>query len=219
MPHQLVSLLYDELSPVEAKKVRAHLKACLECRKAYQELQSTSELLEKWEDAAPNMQWVFASQSASPWQSVREKFRRLTWNRRLAVGLPALAATALLLLAVLNFRIEVQEDRWSVAFSLLPQKESAISDQVFAYALDQAQQETLMLLSQMIEESEDRQQRDFTLTLARFAQDLERQRRQDLRTLGEGLEGLQRKTDGQFHQTSDVLSDLIRLTSYKMERK
>ena len=65
----------------------------------------------------------------------------------------------------------------------------------------------------------EEQQRESALTLAKFAQSMERQRQQDIRLMGQSLEGLHQTTDGRFHQYNGVLNDLIRLTSYKLEKK
>ncbi len=219
MPQNLASLLYGELEPEEAKRIKAHLKACSSCRKVYQELQDTSKLLQKWEDGTPKMNLVFVHESASRWKAWKEKITQLGWGHRLALGVPALAVFSLIFLAVLNFRASYRGGEWNVAFSLIPRRDQDYSEEQFAEALSQSQQETLVILSKMIEEDEYRQRREFTLTLAQFAQDLEKQRRQDLRIMGQGLEGLHRSTEGRFNQTSDVLNDLIRLTSYKIERK
>ena len=219
MPQRLVTLLYGELEPEEEKQIKAHLKACPACRQVYEELRGTSRVLQKWEDVAPKMNLVFVQEPVSRWKTWKEKYRQLDWGRRLALGVPVLAVLLFISLTVLNFRARYEGGEWNVAFSLIPQREQGYSEEQLAEALNQSQQETLVLLSRMIEEGEYRQRREFTLMLAQFAQDLEKQRRQDLWVMGQGLEGLQRATEGQFSQTNDVLSDLIRLTSYKVERK
>lgn len=77
----------------------------------------------------------------------------------------------------------------------------------------------MVLMAKMIDESESKQRRESTLTLAGFAQSLERQRKQDLRVMGQGLEGLYRTTEGGFSRTNEVLGDLIRQASLKVEKK
>ena len=74
------------------------------------------------------------------------------------------------------------------------------------------------MVSGLIEESESRQRVQSQRALARFAQDIESQRRQDLRMVGLGLEGLQRSTQGQLNQTSGMIQDLIRMTSYQSDQ-
>ena len=105
MPQKLISLLYDELDEKEAAKIHAHLKTCTACRQVYEELGSTSKLLQKWEDVTPGMNFIFTQEPTSRWEVLKEKIHRLSWKRRLALGIPALAAVSLLFLAILNFRV------------------------------------------------------------------------------------------------------------------
>jgi len=219
MPERLVSLLYGELNAEEAKAIQAHLDSCGECRRVFEELRSTTNLLGEWKDLAPDRNFVFVTEPASRWNDWKERFRRLGRGRRLALGMPALAAAALLFFAVLNVRVEVQDGRWSAAFSLLPRREVQIPREQLVEALDEVQSETLRLVSGMIENSEERQRQENAIVLTLLAQDIEMQRQRDLRLVGQGIEGLQQSTDGRFARTSDVLNDLIKLTSYKLERR
>lgn len=219
LSHQLVSLLYGEMNTEEVKKIQAHLKSCPSCQEAFQELKSTSKLLAKWEVEIPKLNFVFVNESVSRWKTWIAKLADLSWGRRLAVGIPVFAAAVLILLAVFNFQAEYREGQWNVSFSLFPGKQNGNQEQIFAQALEQKQQETLLLISKMIKDSEYRQRRESTLTLAQYAQEIERQRQEDLRLVGESLVGIQRNTEGRFHQTNDVINDLIRLTSYKLEKK
>ena len=219
MPQYLVSLLYGELQPDEEEKVKKHIESCTACRNVYQELESTTGILERWEDEKPKLGLVFVNEPVSRWKAWREKLNSLSWTRRLALGVPAFAVLVLVFLAVLNFRMNVRDGEWHVAVGLIPTRPPSNQEQIVAAALDQQQKETLMLISKLIEDSEYRQRRETALTLAQFAQDLERQRQQDLKVVGQSLVGIQRSTEGRFQQTSSVLSDLIRLTSYKLERK
>ena len=219
MEQDLVSLLYGELEPEEAKRIHKHLKDCPSCNQAYEALQSTSKILQKWEDVTPRMNLVFVDESASRWKLFIEKIQQLSWGRRLALGVPAVAAVIFLFLGVLNFRAGHEDGKWNVAFSLVPQKEQTFQEERFVEALKNMQSENMMLVSKMIEESEIRQRRESTLTLAEYARELERQRQEDLRMVGQGLEGLQRTTNGRFQQHSNVLDNIIRLTSYKLQKK
>ncbi|MFC1569735.1 hypothetical protein ACFL4L_05835, partial [bacterium] len=65
----------------------------------------------------------------------------------------------------------------------------------------------------LIQESEGRQQRNMTLALNEYAQQQELTRRQDLQLVGQGLEGLQRQTEGRYYQTSTLINDLIRMSN------
>ena len=219
MQNQLVSLVYGELEPQEEKCIQDHLESCSSCQEIYQELKGTSDLMEKWEVETPKMNFLFVSESTSPWKTWKEKLTRFSWGRRLALGVPAFAAVFCLILALLNFQADYQEGQWHVSFSLFPKNQQVNQDQILAQALQQNQKETLLLISKMIEDSEYRQRSETTVTFAKFAQEMERQRLQDLSTLGQRFAGLQQSTEGRFHQYNNVINDLIQMASYKIEKK
>ena len=221
MQQQLVSLVYGELDPEEEKSVQAHLESCSSCLEIYQEMKGTSDLLEKWEVETPKMNFLFVSESTSPWKAWKEKLIRLSWGRRLAWGIPAFATVCFLILALLNFQADYQEGQWHVSFSLFPKNQNPQVNQqaVLTEALQQNQKETLLLIAKMIEDSEYRQRSEYTLTLSKFAQEMERQRLQDLNTLGQSFAGFQQSTEGRFHQYNNVINDLIQMASYKVEKK
>ena len=219
MPQQLVSLLYGELETDVAKKIEAHIKKCPSCRNAYQELRTTTHLLEKWEDAVPKGHFVFVSEPASHWARWKEKFATLSPWSRLAVGIPAFAAVCLVFLSLLNFRASKNDNGWQFAFSLQPQKEQSYDNARILNALTQMQKETLVLTSQLIQESEDQQKREMGMQLTNYAQNWENRRQQDLRMFGRGLEGLHQFTEGRLNQTNNAINDFIQLTGYTIERE
>ncbi len=218
MPEKLVTFLYGEMDGQEAKAIQDHLDGCEACRESYEELKSTSQLLGQWEEPAPDLNLIFMKEPKSRWAAWKEQLSSLSWGRRLALGVPAIAAACLVVLAVLNTQIKNQQGDWHIQFSLVPQQPA--SDQtLFTDALEQNQKETLLLISKLIEESEYRQRTESALLLTRYAQEQERQRQQDFMRVNQNFQGLQQTTDGRFNQTSNVLDDLIRLTSYRLEKK
>ncbi len=219
--HQsLVSLLYGELNTEESKQIQKHLKRCKPCSQAYEELQSTMDVLNQWEDIQPKTRHIFVHDTFSWWARQKAKIKQMGWGRRLVFGIPAVAAIALLFLAVLNLRIDYDEGNWSVAVSLIPEKRPEINQEaLFINALEQKQKETLLLVSQMIKESEYKQNNENTLLWANVVHNFENRREQDLKMINNSLEGLQLSTEGKFYQTSYVLDNLIRLTSYNLENK
>ena len=219
MPEQLVSLLYGELEADEKKRVKDHIKKCASCRQAYQELQSTTNILEKWEDVAPKGHFVFVKEPTSVFNRWRERFSELTGWSKAAVGIPAFAVICLVFLSFLNFRATRNETGWHVAFSLVPQKGQAVDNAQLMGDIRQLQNETLMLTSQMIRDSEIRQKRETALQLTNYAQNYETQRREELRLVGRSMEDLYQLTEGRFNQTSNALNEFIQLSGYNIERK
>ncbi|MBN2030351.1 zf-HC2 domain-containing protein [bacterium] len=218
--HQsLVSLLYGELDIEESKQVHKHLKQCKSCSQVYKELQNTVKVLDQWKDIQPNFKYVFIHEPATWWIIQWARFKQIGWGRRLALGIPAIVAAVLVFLALLNFRVGYHDGEWSMAVSIVPERAETNREALFIDTLEQNQKETLLLVSQMIKESEYKQSNENVLAWANIVQNLEKQRRQDLEMINGSLENLQWSTEGKFYQTSHVLDNLIRLTSYSLESK
>ncbi len=216
MYQRLVSLLYGELDTEENKQVHKHLEQCKSCNRVYKELQNTVKVLDHWEDIQPSFKHIFVRDTSSWWARQKTRIEHMGWGTRLACGIPVFAAVALVFLAVLNFRVGYHEGDWSVAFSLVPVRTETNRETLFINALEQKQRETLLLVSQMIEESEYNQSNENTLAWASIVQNFEKQRQQDLKMINTSMENLQWSTEGKFYQTSNVLDNLIRLTSYNL---
>lgn len=215
MPEKLAALLYNELDPKEAGQTQKHLEKCQSCRQAYQEILSTSQILDKWEDKTPNMNFVFVQDKHSRLQTWIEKIRHLQWPGRVAWRVLVAALLFLVALSVTNFRASNQNGNWEVSFSLMPRQNVIQSDTINQADLQAMREDLAVMLTELINESETRQQIQSQRALARFAQDIENQRRQDLRMVGMGLEGLQQSTEGRLNQNTSMIEDLIRMTSYQ----
>ena len=214
-PETLISLLYDELDLIEEKKVRKHIECCASCRKIYQELEQTTTLLDQWEDETPALKTVFLHEPATVWQSWKEKIRQFT-EKPLAWSIPVTASVAVILLFLFQFQLKYENGDWLVAFGKSGSVESQLEakmDAKIESTLAELQTRNMEQLVTLIQESEARQRRDFTLALNEFSQQQEYRRRQDLQLVGQGLQGLHRQTEGRYQQTSTLINDLIRMTS------
>jgi len=210
-PETLVSLLYDELDLKEEKKIRKHLEHCPSCRKIFEELQDTTELLGKWEDEAPGSKTVFMQEPATAWQALKEKI----WGQsgfRPAWGLPMMVGAALLLLFIFNFRAGYENGDWYVAFGKRVPDNAQVEQKVESILTEWQARNAEQLVS-LIRESETRQRREFTLALNEYAHQQELVRRQDLQMVNQGFQGLQRQTEGRYYQTSTLINDLLRMTN------
>lgn len=218
MPEKLVTFLYGEMDETEAKAIENHLDSCVACRESYEELKSTSQLLNRWEAPEPDLNMIFVKDPKSFWAVWKDRFAQMSWGRRFTMGIPAIAAACLVVMALLNTQVNKRQDGWNIQFSLVP-RQSNIDQTLFTDALEQNRQETLLLISKMIEESEYRQRTESALLLTKYAQDQERRRLDDLKRVDQNFQGLLRTTDGRFNQTNNVIDDLIRLTNYRLEKK
>ena len=210
-PEMLVSLLYDELDIKEEKQVRKHLESCTACQETFNELRETTKFLEKWEDEAPAQKTVFIRETESAGK-LWKPFMRPHWSRRLAWGIPLLASAAMILLLIFNFHAGYQNGQWTFSFGKNI-SESQIDSKVETLLTQWQQQQNEKLLA-MIQESETRQRRDFTLALNEYAENQELKRQQDLQLVDRSLAGLQRQSEGRYYQTSTIINDLIRLSNY-----
>jgi len=219
MPEQLVDLLYGELNAEAANAVEAHLKDCPACTEAWAELQSTTKIMAQWEDIAPERRHHFVEQRLSPIDAVRDFLRRHMRLRQMAWGIPAAAAALLILLSLTNFEAEYKNGEWRVAFGTASGRTETQTPEAVTTAMKQMQQETLLLVSQILDESETRQKSEVNRVLAHYATESENRRQNDLKLMGQGLEGLQLTTQNRLNQNRKAISDLLELASYSLDRK
>jgi hypothetical protein len=218
MSERLVSLLYEETGKEESKEIKEHLKSCNACKKAFEEIRGTSELLNKWPDETPSMNLVFVHEPSSRWETFKEQFFDMSWARRAAILVPGIAILVFLILSIMRVQIQYDQNGFQMAFGG-KNVNQGVNEQLVIDTMKKMQDETLTLTAQMIRDSEEKQRRENTLTFAQFARDFESQRQQDLRVVGRGLEGLRLINEGRFSQTQNTLNDLMKMTSLNVERK
>ncbi len=217
MPELLVSLLYDELETEKAAAVKNHLKTCPSCRAAYDEIKESSDILSAWEDETPAVQYQFIKEGMSISKKLRNLFGSLTLGKKILYGVPLAASAAMLVLSLINFTATKNGDQIRISFGFKPTPVLPVSNN--KAELQRLKQETLLLVADMIQESEYRQNRQINGQLQKFAADIHEQRQKDLQMVGMGLQGLQKVTEGKLSQQNQILDDLIQLTGYTMERK
>jgi len=220
-PEKLISLIYDEINEDEKKRLLEHIESCESCKKSYKELTSTKNILNKWEDRDPEMNLVFAQKPESWWKKISDNMKTLSMPKKLAFTVPATVVCLFLLLSIFNFQAQKINGNWNISLSLFPQKH--ISDTTINSAVQKAlkhsQQETIQLVSELLEESQYQQKVEFTQTLNNYSEQLQSQRLNDLRLFYQDLAGLYQETENNFSQTRNVLSDLVEYTSLQIERK
>ncbi|MBN1782904.1 hypothetical protein JW948_17355 [bacterium] len=210
-PESLVSLLYADAEGEEEHKIRKHLEECEDCRRTFQELQETTEILGKWEDEIPALKTVFVQEPVSAWTSWKERL----WGKpsnRLAWGLPVLVGAVLIFLFAFQFQAGYENGKWHVSFGKKGLSEKQLESRMETMLAEWQSRNTEQLV-QLIQESETRQRMNFTMAINDYAQQQEMKRRQDLLLVGQGLEGLQRQTEGRYYQTSTLINDLIRMSN------
>jgi len=91
---QLVSYVYEELSPAERAGFEAHLSACADCRQEIADLRDTRHVLARWAPPQPEFNFHIVRGAASPATAAAPR-RRLSFIPQWALS----AAAALLLFA------------------------------------------------------------------------------------------------------------------------
>ena len=142
----------------------------------------------------------------------------MSWIRRTAIFVPGLAIVVFLILSIMRFQVQYDQNGFQMAFGG-KNVTQGVNEQLVVDTMKKMQDETLSLTAQLIRDSEERQRRENTLTFAQFARNFESQRQQDLRAVGRGLEGLRLVNEGRFSQTQNTLNDLMKMTSLNVERK
>ena len=227
--HQrLVDYHYDELEPDSRRVFEEHLTTCPACQRDLEELTSATRLLRAWPDAEPDASLVFIQEEADArrW-NIPAWLRPASWRRPL-FGMAASLATVVLLLALVGAEFAYEDGRLDLKLDLTPGSRT----QVVADELDQpvtrrdllashqqllasqqqllaSQQQSLEYISAMLRDSEDRQQREFSLALAGLARQFEQQRQQDLQQVGRHLQEFDWYTDSRFRRSEGVLQRLI----------
>ena len=218
IPELLAGLLYGELDDQTARAVEDHLAHCAACRAEWEALKATTQVLDQWEDLAPDRKHLFIEENISWTEGIKAFFTAHAWPRKLALGIPLAGVALLLLLSIVNFEAEYKQGQWRIAFGLRA-KTGATSEVAVTAAIAQARQETLLLVADMLQQSETEQRREFGTLLTRFAQDVEQTRKRDLLVMGQGLEGLHLATQNRLDQTSRVIDDLVELAGYSLDKK
>lgn len=211
----LIDFLYNEMSAEDEGQLKTHLKICEGCRREYEELRTTGVLLRSWPDEDPGPSLVFVREAGG----FLHNLRHLVWPspaplwKKLLAGAATAAAAMLVVAAFFNFELSSVGDRLSLRTSLLPRPQmTADFDSTIVHQL---REQNLQLISELLLASREQQRQEMARTLAQFAQEVHRQRANDLLLVGRGLEQVQQRSDSRFQRTDEVLNSLIRTVRYQ----
>jgi hypothetical protein len=218
----LIGYFYEELHPEEKQSVEEHLPHCDACQLSLAEFYSTVDFLQVWPDEKPNLQLTFVEDQASMLESLRlGRLKAIRW-RKIGVGLLATVTAALLFLSLVNFQASYTEGNFAVKMSFWPGSELEEKKPVDSMTLPVTkaefaawQQQSMQMIHQLIETTEERQHRQVDVKLATYARELNAVRRDDLQLLGEGLQVFQLTNENRFQQTNQVIQELVRFARYQ----
>jgi hypothetical protein len=201
--------LYDELDTAARRDFETHLAECAECRQELEALQGTSQKLQTWEVNPPPINLTFVNEKVTGGNRLREWFNApgKIWGRRLAFGLAAI----LVIFSLTNFELSVGAGRFDVKMSLLPRAPLPPTEGVSPAQLADFKTEQLLLMQQLVTTNQAKQRQEWTRTFIDFAQEVEQQRKNDLKLVGNSFERLQFQTDRQILQTHQSIDGLMRV--------
>lgn len=188
MREALMSYLYDEATPDEARRFEQHLTACAACAQELTAFRRVREQLQHWQlDELPIVRVVADPHPArrSAFSVLKELFTVMPiWAKALGV-----VAMAMLVLAVTGTSVSVGRDGFSYQASMFGSKQSvekpaALQPQnanyVSAEQLEQARAEMTAAVSRLIAESERQQKDDLAARLVSLESQLQNMHAADL---------------------------------------
>ena len=211
----MMDYLYEELSDLQKPLFEEHLQRCPDCRKVLSELQETSATLAKWPEAELAFSLPIPLSRSSWWQRWQEQGRFTA--PRWAMGLAMAAMLILVLLAAVNTQVSNSDGHWQISMSLharpaapaLPEGSVILSRQ----DLVTLEQERWRAIQAYVQQSELKQQKEWSQAMSRLAQAVQAQRNQDLQLVSRGLEAMGEETAQRFQLTDYMLAEVLRFAS------
>lgn len=214
----LVAYVHGEVEPARKGAIAAHLEQCPACQGRYQELQQTRRLLSAWTDEEPAAKLVFLPPRSRAF-GVGRRWRQLGW------GLSLAAAASLAILALGHSQIEYGQGQLRLQLSLvdtpadyslgapLSRAEFLQAQQQLAAMVQQAvqtvQTQQRQHLEQALQTSQTQQRRQLEQVLTSFAEELDKQRQEDLQAVSQGLQVIDWSTADRFTRTEGYLQQLL----------
>ena len=241
----LVSFLYNELDGPEKQDFQAHLVSCLECRNELAGLRSTQQHLRVWAPPEPDLGFRLVRNPPAPGPAVpRIRINplwglaaaavlvlaagaalanievrygaeglvlRTGWNRNVAAGSQAVAAGGAVTLVDWKQQAEALERR----VRELEASAATVRAASTPAAATPASSEVLRRVSEMIDQSENRQQRAAALRITQVTRDIDARRKIDLALIDQGLMRLQSTSGAELRQSRDLMQRMYRATAYQ----
>lgn len=200
---QFVDLMYEELDTTGAKDLHAHIAECASCKKEFDALVGTRQVLKAIPQEEPQERIIFTAtprRSFSGWlRDARAVLPQTAWGR-LSFAVATAALFALVVGSVGNFNMKYDDQGFSVSMGVLPQQSSEISPEVMAVILERARQENAQYTASMIAASEEKQKQSWSDNFTNFALEMDRKRDTELYMIGNQLERMNESTNNQFRE-------------------
>jgi len=234
----LISFVYDELDSAEKEAFRRHLAACTECRAEVAGLRTTQRHLATWAPPEPDLGFRIVRNSA-PVAAPRP--RGALWGLAAAAVLVLAAGAAIANIDVRydanGFAMHTGWNRpaaavtassgaagriegvdWKREAEALNQRvrqlEASLSNASTTHA-SPADAAVIERVSQLVDESENRQQRLLASRLSQLTRDIDARRKVDLAVIDQGFVRLQNTNGAELRQSRDLMQRMYRATAYQ----
>lgn len=214
----LMDLLYNEISEENEAMLKDHLSECVSCREEFESLKNTSGIMQKWEDVDPKLNLVFVSDKKSIFGALKDKFSFAP--KKLAYGFALGFVTVVLLFSLANTEISYKDGDFSLKMGIFKNgaEQNQLSPEMQQALMAQVREQNAQLINQLMQQSEQRQRQELAATLAKFSQEFNYQRTNDLKLVGAGLNEIEQKLYLQVEkQTNDRFNNLIRYINQNQE--
>ena len=197
--------LYEELEQENVMSFENHMKNCEQCASELASLQQTQKIFHTLPEVEPTETLVFHEVQTRPrfagWRQLIPTFRlpQLSFAR-LGVGL-ALAMVGLLVIGSLtNLEVKYKDSEFAVKMSLFPKAEQQLTPELREELLAQLREENNAVLTNYMQEQQLKNERKLDVVLASYTEQLERQRQNDLKLIGRGMDVMRQNQDSRFNE-------------------
>lgn len=212
----MVDELYGEISTDDDKRLQKHLRSCAECRERYESLLSVNKVLKRWPEEEPQVALSFVAQPAYRWKTYWDRLRSLKFVPRLA----AIGAFALLILSILNIRVDYGDGHFAVGSALFTNATSASDDKYISLReFEEFRRENYRMVAAIMNEYSRRKRAETALLADELYQQTEQKRREDLQVFMTAVRELQYGTSQRLERTDRTLGTLIQYVNLQSQER
>jgi len=213
----LVGYLYDECDADERARIGAHIAACAACAAELAALESTRIQLASWSPPETDLGFAISRPQAS---GPRPR-RSLAWFIRPLPAWAQLAAAVVIFAAGLSLGIAQGTLRDTsapapvtaqVAAPVTAAAPAVPAERVTGPTLEALEGQVLARVRALIDESEQRQQRELALRTAQIVRDFDSQRRVDLEQIQRNFGQIEGLTGAEVREQRQMLNYLMRVS-------
>lgn len=213
----LIAFIYEEIDEKKKRMIEEHIKNCPECAGEIAALKKDSNILQKWRVNVPEMDLKFSGEKPAVIPSGKNRSLK---TRVLRTGsmFAAAAAIILVVLSLLNFKVEYDGSGFSVSMSLWGRGDDVQITEDLLAKLEDNQRRTEEFILQAVAVSEERMRVERLKITSELIDSIQKQRAVDMVTIGENMEYLHTYAAEGFRQNSEILGELYQLTKTNLSR-